>query len=118
MKLIHKPHTGANNPQILNNLNNNIMKKTISYSETNLIANCIVKSIDRKEISIQDYDNVQAYFWASNEVQMIDEYTIHGGDWLFHRGLIKDVEVEVYYDEDKVVGRSVDLIRETEVEDE
>mgnify|MGYP001158569483 CR=1 FL=1 len=73
---------------------------------------------DRKEISIQDYDNVQAYFWASNEVQMIDEYTIHGGDWLFHRGLIKDVEVEVYYDEDKVVGRSVDLIRETEVEDE
>jgi hypothetical protein len=49
---------------------------------------------------------------------MIDEYTIHGGDWLFHRGLIKDVEVEVYYEEDKVVGRSVDLIRETEVEDE
>tara|TARA_R100000654_G_scaffold16619_1_gene34869 strand:+ start:8120 stop:8419 length:300 start_codon:yes stop_codon:yes gene_type:complete len=30
------------------------MKKTISYSDTNLMANCIVKSIDRKEIQIEN----------------------------------------------------------------
>lgn len=74
--------------------------------------------IETEDIYIDNVGKLYAYYWASEEVQMIDEYKIHSGDWLLHRGLIKDVEVEVYYEEDKVLGRSVDLIRETEVEDE
>ena len=46
----------------------------------------------RKEIEIQSYgdiNNVQAYFWANDDITLDDEFKIANGDWLAHRGVIK-----------------------------
>ena len=92
-------------PCLVDNGKNVITGDLYSVDSDTLLQLDIIEGVpnlyQRKEVEIQSYGditNVQAYFWASDEISLTDELKIDNGDWLAHRGVIKYNRSEVNND--------------------